>query len=316
MSSNIQNTQTRAIRSTAASKNIKISAPSRTDQLAESAHKIARDQLIPQVRKMTRNAITTDNREIYYYFKKTIGRECSCVKENNVPSGTCPVCFKTTWVGGFDKYGTHSETLDVTSPFISSNLQVNYAKRPNTLKLGDSFTAGYAIWEIPIKQNLGTLDAFQVVDYQNTGNIKYYILGSSWEELTSANIKSKLGNPKITVKAEFSRQNTKVDSPEFICARIRYMHRQSLWLNSDWEHARDSRALSEYGIYSAWQTLSVNIDDTIPIIRPEDWVYRKDRNEIWKIIESDRYDQLQISTGTNVTVRLIQPHEIYNKFPL
>ena len=312
MTSNIQN---RAIRTTASTKNIKTDAASRTDQIVESTHKIARDQLIPQVRKMTRNSITTDNREIYYYFKKTIGRECSCVKENNVPSGTCPICFKTTWVGGFEKYGTHSEVLDTTMPFISSNLHIDYTKRPNTLKLSDT-TTGYAIWEIPVKQNLNVVDSFQIIDYQKTGGIKYYVLGTTWEELNTTNLKSKLNSSKITIKAEFSRQNTKVESPEFICIRIRYTYRKNLELNSDWEHARDSRALSEYGIYSAWQTLSMSLDDTIPIIRPEDWVYRKDRNEIWKIIESDRYDQLQISTGTNVTVRLIQPHEIYNKFPL
>ncbi len=313
LSSNIQ---TRRIRSVVSGTNLDVKAPSRTNQLIDAAHIVATTQLVPEIRQMTRNSISFDRREIYYYYKKTIGRECSCVEQNNMASGTCQICWKTGWVGGYDKYGTITEVIDCTAVFSSCNLIVNPITRPHTIELSEEAYFGYAFWTIPLKQNLGVVDLLQIIDYQEFGTIKYSIdTPSGWAELNEVNLKKRLNDNELTIMVEFNRNNLQLNSPKLICIRIRYTNKPTLWVNCDFEHPKDSRALSEFGIYSNWSSQSANLDDTLGLIHPEDWLFRSDRNELWKVLETDRLDQLSILTGTNITLRLIQPHEILNLYP-
>lgn len=315
MSSNIQS---RRIRGIVTNQNIQSKAPSRTNQLIDVANQFSKNSLIPMARQMTRNAIDLDSRPTYYYFKKTTGRECSCSQENNTASGVCPICFKQGIVGGFDKFGTITEILDTTLPFNSANISVNYVNRPTTFELPQDQNYGYIIWKIPLKQNIGKLDLLQIIDYREfDANIQYLIkIGGVWVDLTEQSLTSQLLTNELSIKAILSRNNSQIGTPKIVCLRIRYQIRDNLFIKADWEHPKNSQALSEYGIFNDFQTQTVNLDDTIPMVRPQDWMWRSDRNERWKIIESDKHDQLQIITGTNITVRLIQSHEIQYQYPL
>ena len=315
MSSNVQG---RVIRTVVSKHNITTKAPSRTDQLIDAAHITARDILVPQIQKLQHNSITFDRREIFFYFKKIQGRECSCAQENNVGEGKCPSCFKTGWVGGFDKFGTQTDILDITHPFVSFNIQGDYAQRPATLGLEKEQTYGIGIFELEVRQNTGTLDLLQIIDFKPEGtNLIYSVWnGVGWVGLTEDNLVAQLGQQKLKIKIEFTRISIATATPKFTCLRLRYNIREKLQLNSDWPHPKNSRALSEYGIFNNWTTTELNMDNTIPVITPEDWCYRSDRNERWKIIESDRTDPLQLNIGWNLTARLIHDFEIYAKFPL
>lgn len=315
MASNVQG---RVIRSIVSKHNITTKAPSRTDQLVPSTSIVAKNQLVPQIQRLQHNSITVDNRDIYFYFKKVIGRECSCTVENNVAEGKCPICFKTGWVGGFDKFGTVTEILDVTRPLASTNLVCDYTQRPVTLTLRKDEVWGAAYFDIEMHENTGALDLLQIIDWRTEGaNIQYYVAnGTGWDILTEDTLTGKLKQLKIRIKIEFSRLSKTVSAPKLTCVRIRYNVREKLTLISDWPHPKNSRALSEYGIYNQWTTSEINMDNTIPIITPEDWCYRTDRNERWKIIESDRTDPLQLDIGWNLTARLIHDFEIYSQYPL
>jgi hypothetical protein len=315
MSSNVQG---RVIRSTATKTNIKTKAPSRTDQNVDSSHQIALEQLIPSVQHMVRNSISVDRREIFYYFKKVQGRECSCVKENETAEGKCPICYKTGWVGGYDKFGTHTEILDITARHSSFNILGDYTQRPVPMLLEKDQIFGSMTFDLELRQNNGALDLLQILDYQPEGSsIKYFIMqGLSWVQLTPESLTGQLNQHAIKIKVDMSRLNLNFPSPKLTAIRIRYNLRDELMIHSDWPHPKNSRALSEYGVFNQWQSCEINMDDTIPVITPEDWVYRSDRNERWKIIESDRYDPLTLTIGWNLTARLVQPFEIYHTFPL
>jgi len=317
MSSNVQG---RVIRTVVSKHNITTQAPSRTDQLVlrDAAHSTARDIIVPQIQRHQHNSVTFDRRDIFYYFKKIQGRECSCTKENNVAEGKCPICFKTGWVGGFDKFGTQTEILDITHRFNSVNLRGDYTQRPVSLGLDKDSIYGMAIFNMEVRQNTKELDLLQIIDFRPDGaNIVYSIFdGINWVGLTEDTLTAQLGQPNLQIKVEFTRLNASIPAPRLTCIRIRYNLRNKLELNSDWPHPKNSRALSEYGIFNQWTTAEVNLDNIIPVVTPEDWIYRSDRNERWKIIESDRNDPLQLNIGWNLTARLIHAFEIYAKFPL
>ena len=312
------NLQSRKVRTSVGNHNIDTAAPSKTDDIADASFKIARDQLIPQAIKRQSNALKTDQRLIYVYFKKTAGRPCSCLAENNTPEGRCQICFKTGYVGGFDKFGTHSEILDITSASSSFNIVGNFKKRPVPMTLDEKALNGTIVFDFEVKNNIGILDLLQTIDYQPEGSAIVYSIfnGITWVPLNEDNIVSMLGQPTMKIKVDMSRRNLQQKSPELNHVRIRYEHREEMFVRSDWPHPKNSRTLAEFGIFNSWQTLSFNLDNTIAFINPEDWVFRADRNERWKIIEVDRFDPETLLLGHDVTVRLVQPHEIYTNFPL
>jgi hypothetical protein len=309
---------TRRIRTIATSQNIKTKAPSRTDQLVDSTHLIAKHKLIPEARKMQENAITVDRRETYVYQKKKIGRQCSCVDSDGMAEGKCQICYKTGIVGGFDKFGTYTEILDSTTTCSGINVRLDVSRKPYIFVLDKEALNGSIEWEFEVKQNRKVLDILQKTTWQPKGTIILFTVwdGATWIPLTDEELINRLSDSTIKIRVDLSRTNLQLRSPEVSHLLIRYNIRPVLKVNADWPHVRDSRALSEYGIYNAWSTLEINLDSTLTKITPEDFLYRVDRNEKWKVIESDKYDPLGINIGHNITCRLVQPFEMYQQFPI
>ena len=160
--------QGRKVRSVVTRSNIdNLKTPSRTDQLVntQAVHTVMRDQLVPQLAQMNSNAVNSDRRDIFFYRKKTVGRTCSCVNENGQAEGQCQICFKTGIVGGFDKFGTHTEVFDITANFSSINIIGEFTKRPNVLCLCEGSTYGEMVFDFEVKHNRSVVDLMKFVDY-------------------------------------------------------------------------------------------------------------------------------------------------------
>lgn len=76
-------------------------------------------QIFERARERYKWAVNTLGVSCYLYRKLTQGRKCSCKKKDNIPSGMCPVCFGTGFVGGYLQYGHEKYVLDATAPLIT-----------------------------------------------------------------------------------------------------------------------------------------------------------------------------------------------------
>lgn len=145
-------------RNTGTHVNQRIGSYSDTDHKIDSVHQVIKEQLAPRIAQKSANAILSDRRAFFYYKRKNSGRRCSCFGSENSPDSDCLVCYGTGYVGGYDKYGTHSEIIDFTKPYVfTSDIQLDYDNRT----VGFSGVAGsFVEAEIEFPRNAKGVDTF------------------------------------------------------------------------------------------------------------------------------------------------------------
>ncbi len=137
---------------------------SNTDAKVDAVHQVIKEQLAPRIAQKSANAVLSDRRAFFYYKRKNNGRRCSCFGQETSPDSDCSVCYGTGYVGGYDKYGTHTEIVDYTKPYVfTSGVQFDHDNRT----VGFSGSAGAFIEaDIDFPRNSRGVDTFYLgVDY-------------------------------------------------------------------------------------------------------------------------------------------------------
>ena len=195
----------------------------KTDHLAGRVREVAQE-LVLRAAQQTDNALSVDTRWFYYYRRRNVGRTCSCVSgEQSQASATCGICYGSSIVGGYDKYGTWTDVLDCTYPNLDLINVVNRPEpRPSRLVLDPSATDGVVQARIRIRPNAGYVDNLHVAA---SGSVQITMRGAGsalWIPATSDNLVTLLTAPYMDVRVAMHRSSTKDPSPTFLKLFIRY----------------------------------------------------------------------------------------------
>jgi len=179
----------------------RIGSYSNTDHKIDAVHRVIKDQLAPRIAQKSANAVLSDRRAFFYYKRKNNGRRCSCFGNETSPDSDCLVCYGTGYVGGYDKYGTHSEIIDYTKPYVfASGIEFDYENRT----VGFAGTAGSFIEaDIEFPRNAKGIDTLYLgVDKQEA--FKMSVISPMIIDISKpADLESILNLGKIRVRIDF-----------------------------------------------------------------------------------------------------------------
>lgn len=297
-------------------------APSQTDYLEDVPHQIAKDFFIPMIQAKSSNAVKVDRHDFFYYQKKRSGRRCSCFTTETSPDGMCQICYGFGIVGAYDKYGCRTEIIDTTRMNVNMvNVYPNYEKgiRPVMFSLDKGATEGYLETRIDTLANVRQLDLFQLIKPKQRGLVSLKV--RSINELnfvdgTEGNINARLGD-NLIVRVVLSRKNMAIQPPDFSHLFFRYKLLNENIIYGDQPRADESVALSEFGLYENYQTMSFFFDHTIEVLTTEDMVVRLDDMRRFKLINVKKNKPLNILTSTDVNARYLIPGvDSLIRFPL
>ncbi len=252
---------------------------SRTDHKVDAIHEFVRSELAPRIQTMSANALLTDRREFYYYKMKKTGRRCSCYVVENSPNKQCLICFGTGIVGGFEKFGTFSETLDYTTPnLVMVNMEPTLLEdtRPVFFKLSDGFNTGYVEGVFPLVQNVKTIDTYMLYQplfnhgakikaFDPTGASAYIAKCEDWEPF--------LLFDKVRVRVEFTRDPKQKNL--FSHLYLRYKTAQKQIIFGDIPRSEENLSATQFGFIDAYSEITVFFDGkTVLNFENEDLLYR------------------------------------------
>lgn len=292
--------------------NHKIETPSHTDHKVDAAHELLRDQLAPRIKQLSTNAVLTDRRAFFYYKRITTGRRCSCFLHESSPDSQCPICIGTGVVGGFQKYGTISETIDFTSPHLTlvncePNLDDN--TRPVYLKLSDGFDSGYIEAEIPIRKNIGLVDTYNLHQpLFNHGATVFFEDPNGFQAQikTKADIIPFLDCPNVKIRIQMER--IEGEKPIISHFLLRYQILEEMRIFGDNPRAEESFFGSEFGYFEGYQEIPIFFDgQNIQKFDNEDILIRLEDNRWFKItrVNDNRFGDTL--TSTDISARFLIP---------
>jgi hypothetical protein len=280
------------------------------------AHDISVEQLIPRIAGRHKTAAETVPTKMYLYQAIRGGRRCSCFDIETEASNLCPACFGTGIVGGYNKYGTLLEVVDVTRPNVkTTNIIPDYSMRtrPTRLKLIDGAIHGSMEVRIDLGSNIGLLDALKASYHTVEGNSLTALIRSPADRefvtLNRENLQPRLGNPWLELKVNFDRVSMSNAPPFLDVIYLRYRTLQNNLLSVDIPRVEKSVALQEIGIADEWSTQNFWLDNTIRTLTTEDFFVSESGNTRWKIL------MVKDFAPNGYLVRLVQQHEPYAKVP-
>src|ERR1035437_10476615 len=307
--------------------------PARNAQLAETAYDVG-NYTAEQQAQMNKNALNCDRLYFYYFRRRWSGRLCSCMLgDENTPNSTCLICFNTGFVGGFDKYGTHTEVLDITHPaLVFTNVRGNYDEKSKTTYFILDPDARYGMIQGTIqikKTNFNYVDALQTYDNGTTldgdGSIVYMCreYGSNiWLPLTTANVQTILNTTSAT-QMEFAiylrRRSLNVrHQPRFSHIYLRYglLPEDRSVIHADIPRNINSITLQEWGWEEQMGTIQMFMDNTITTYSIEDFFWYKNKNRFWHVSEVQEFKAFDIVTSSDLTARFMQRFEIATQIPI
>ena len=290
--------------------------------LTEHAHKIATEQLIPRIEHRNRIAVETVPIHIFFYQAMRAGRRCSCFDIETSPDGMCRACFGTGVVGGYSKYGTTTQILDVTYPNLrTSNIIPDWKTRrkPTPFILIDGARDGSVEARIPLTTNVGELDALSSDYWIEPGtNIKAYVKGPAdqeWVLLTRNNVKQRLFNPWIDIRVVMSRESPKTKTPFLKSVYLRYKNIADNIITANIPRVEKSDMFEEMGIADNWQTQTFWLDSTLKSITTEDFVASVEGDSRWKIFASKEFAPHGQLVSWDVEAKVVQEHQPFIKVP-
>ncbi len=290
--------------------------------LDRNHHIVAEEQLIPRIIKRNRQALLLDPHAFHYFQRRRQGRRCSCFTVETSPDGHCQVCFGNGVVGGYDKFGTAADWFDVTYPRTRTvNVVQNFqdASRPIMFTLLEGAVEGYVEFDWQIRPNIRVTDLFQVVSRDTPGTTFDALISDpdgALVPMTDATLNAALTRHSATIRIVMRRESTAIDRPILSHVMIRYRLCHDVIVQMDVPRVTESVALSEYGVFDSFTTMSGWIADQVKVVSTDDFFRRITDNTYWKSIESQPNMPLQQSTSTDVTLRLIQKFENYFRFPV
>lgn len=303
----------------------------RNDQLAITSQKIG-VFLAKQQIKMNRNSLTVDVRDFYYFRRRNSGRMCSCMLgDENTPNGTCQICFNTGFVGGYDKYGTATEIVDVTHPsLVLTNVHANFEHntRPVFFVLDDDAKIGTIQATINIrKTNHNYVDVLQV--YSNITSMENAIVDTmcrehgtnTWLQFNQATMSSILANPsasQIDIIVYMKRRSLNAPSPVVSHVYIRYglLPKQQSIIHADIPRSTESITMQEYGFEEQIGSITMFTDNTIKTYTIDDFFFYLNKSKFWKLTEVQPLHTMGMHLSFDLTARYMQQFEIATSIPI
>lgn len=294
-----------------------------TEVLEKHAHDISVGQLIPRIANRNRRAVKTIPTYLNFFQSIRAGRRCSCFDIEESPDSMCPACFGTGTVGGFTKYGSCLEIVDVTHPNLRTvNVMPDHSKRtkPISLALIPGCRQGSLDVRIELPTNIGKVDALSSAAYMPQGTELHALLKSPTDRefvaLTRANLEQRLFNPWVDIRVEFKRPSPANESPRLDLLYIRYQNMQENTVLANIPRAEKSNLLQELGVADEWQTMNFWLDDTLKTITTDDFIVSTMGKTRWKIISVKEFAPHGQLVSWDVEARLVQHYEAYAKVPL
>lgn len=295
-----------------------------SEVLQRNHRDVSEQQLVPRIIKRNRQAILVDPHVFDYFQRKRQGRRCTCFSIETSPDALCQVCFGTGIVGGYEKFGTTSEWFDTSYPGIRTvNVSLNFADatRPVMFKLVGGATQGYVEFDWRVRPSIQVVDLFQVIARQTGPGTSVvasiqHAKASEFEPLTNTAINKALCHHTAKLRVILRRDHLGLPAPVLSHVYIRYKLCADTTVQMDVPRVTESIALSEYGIFDSFTTLSGWITDEVRKVSTEDWFRRTHDHTFWKAIESQPNKPLLQNTSHDLVLRLIQSYEGYMRFPV
>lgn len=297
-----------------------------TIQLKEEYSNAIAETFAPAMAEKAAVALMVDLYHFYVYHRRKSGRRCSCWDIETSPDGLCQICWGTGCVGGFEKRGYRSETVDVTSPnlvMVNTFPAFDLQERPVPFSLLPSATKGYFEVEVSPLQNLGVLDHLEFVrSIPNGTMVKSYVKArteTSFVELTRASLQERLLVKSLVFRVELSRQSPMAPLPTASHIMFRYQTMETPYVRGDIPKRSESILLSELGITDNFASINVVFDSTLPVLGTEDFIVLLDetlheRNR-FKLIEVNKFKPFETLVGWEVQARFVHDFENYKLFP-
>ena len=293
------------------------------DTLRQHARNIVHDQLLPRIAKQNQLAVETVQTPLYFFSKIRGGRRCSCFDIEVSPNAHCRACFGTGYVGGYEKYGTNLEVVDVTHPSVQTiNVMPDYLtrERPRRFILCPGATFGHFTTRIYLKTNIGQIDHTYTQFTQPNGTEMFAFLraptDSTFVEYSNTAVENRLYNPWVDLKITMWRPSVRSPSPRFGLFYLRYNRVDNPTVLANIPRTEKSNMLQEFGVTDAWQQQRFWLDNRLRSVTTEDWVAHINENTRWKINEVNEFAPEDKLLSWDLTTRLVHPYESQTQVPL
>ena len=315
----------------------RVKCQSRTDHYDYKVHEMAHDMML-QAKRMQTNALDVDVRLFYLYTRLTSGRRCCCFKGvNQEPKGDCGICFGTGVVGGFEKFGTHTEVIDPSRRCVCVNVKpdITNSMLPVCFRLEDDCLEGYILSDVEIGNNVGEIDFYKVYTsyLNNNANCIVYVKAYGSDdstyyyshivrnggEVTEYKIENRIeellrqGVRKLTFKIVLRRTHLEIESPLFSHLYLRYRVRPAneYTLKCDTTPAQNAALFDiNGGSSNSWTNLTVIADPNVfENYTADDFLYDFERDVKWKIYQVEKKKQVDVVTQIQLEITLLQEYE-------
>jgi len=300
-----------------------------TDMIRDEHHRLAKEQLIPQIAARTRNAIAVDRREVFFYQRLREGRRCVCWSSGEAaPHAQCPVCLATGFSGGYLKWGTDLYHFEPSRQWFGINTVLTpLLGVPLWFTLEDNTTSGYLEWDQEMKQSCYFgVDSWGMDYRQGKGklNFLFKLEGSdpSFIPFTEERLRQRVliaGSGRFRFRIQMTRPTAEDASPVFLHFWFRVLTEDSSppVLYVDVPRKNESNVLAEYGVLETFNQIQFAFpSDKIQRINLEDLIVKLEDMTRWKVIEQSPNDPLGILTSFDVQARKVFRDEAMMYVPL
>jgi hypothetical protein len=300
-----------------------------TDMVQDVHHKLAKEQLIPQIAARTKNAIAVDRREVFFYQRLREGRRCVCWSSGeSSPHHQCPVCLATGFAGGYLKWGTDLYHFEPSRQWWGVNTVISpLLGVPFWFTLEKDTTSGYIEWDQEMKRSTYYgLDSWGMDYRRGQGSVTFlYMLEGSdptFIPFSEDSFKQRLliaGGGRFRFKLLLTRPTTSDESPTFLHFWFRPLTVDSEQpvLYVDVPRKEESNVLAEYGVLETFNQIQFAFpSDKIQKINLEDMIVKLEDMTRWKIIEQSPNDPLGILTSFDIQARKVFRDEAMMNVPL
>lgn len=279
------------------------------------------------------NALDFNSNDLAYYKQLKNGSRCSCTLESiqdevesqasssklnlsdfllKVPSITqaidfCPICYKTGFVGGYNRVGAFTACLDsVTNPIASGGINI-VKERPYYFT--PSNKNGTIEWDIAVPSTFSSVVDIAIRWKEEPARWNLYIDG---QEPTEKNLIKAKGR-KARIKLEM-RDGSNPEAGLY-CIFIVFGIASNIFVPSDFPQVNLAYT-GELHIKDEIQSpVTVNVDNRAGDASTSDVFIDTWNNRIWRVITAASNTPMGELVGTALECRVVRPSEIYYYLP-
>ena len=300
-----------------------------TDIIRDEHHRLAKEQLIPQIAARTRNAIAVDRREVFFYQRLREGRRCVCWSNGEAaPHAQCPVCLATGFAGGYLKWGTDLYHFEPSRQWWGVNAVLTpLLGVPLWFTLEKTATSGYIEWDQEMKRSsYFGVDSWGLEYRHGKGKFTFLYkldgVDPTFIPFTEESFKQRVlmaSSGRFRFRVHMTRPTTQDDSPIFLHFWFRLLTEDSSppVLYVDVPRKNESNVLAEYGVLETFNQIQFAFpSDKIQRINLEDLIVKLEDMTRWKVIEQSPNDPLGILTSFDIQARKVFRDEAMMYVPL